>query len=61
MKTADVRKKSQTDLVKHLHELVAELREFRFGMAGGAKKNIRRARTVRRDIARVKTVLNEQQ
>ena len=61
MKTADVRKKNRTDLVKLLHELATELREFRFGMAGGAKKNIRRARTVRRNIARIKTVLNEQQ
>lgn len=60
MKTTDVRKKGRTESVKLLHELTAELREFRFGMAGGAKKNIRRARTIRRDIARIKTVMNEQ-
>ena len=60
MKTSDVRKKSQDELKKLLNELSQELREFRFGMSGGQKKNIRRARTLRADIARIKTVLNEQ-
>jgi len=60
MKATDVRKKSETDLKKLLGELTAELREFRFGMSGAQQKNIRRARNVRREVARIKTVLNEQ-
>lgn len=59
MKAQDVRKKSPADLQKLREELTVELREFRFGMSGGQKKNIRRARTLRKDIARIKTILNE--
>ena len=59
MKAQDVRKKSQTELKKLREELTAELREFRFAMSGGQKKNIRRARTIRKDIARINTILNE--
>ena len=40
-------------------ELKEELREFRFAMSGGQKKNIRKGRELKRDIARVKTILNE--
>lgn len=59
MKAQDVRKKSPADLKKLREELTTELREFRFGMSGGQKKNIRRARTLRKDIARINTILNE--
>lgn len=59
MKVQDIRKKSPTDLKKLHTELSEELREFRFGMSGGQKKNIRRARTIRKDIARINTILNE--
>lgn len=59
MKTSDIRKKTATELTKLLGELKEEVRDFRFSMSGGAKKNVRRARTVRRDIARIKTILTE--
>ncbi len=59
MKPADVRKKSTQDLEKLLTELESELREFRFSMSGGKTKNVRRARVVRHDIARVKSVIGE--
>lgn len=59
MKAKDLRKKSFNDLTKELTELQTELREFRFGMSGGRTKNVRRAREVRRAIARIKTVLKE--
>ena len=59
MKPADIRKKSRHDIEKLLHELEAELREFRFGMSGGRTKNVKRARAIRRDIARIKTILSE--
>lgn len=59
MKAIDVRKKSPTELKKLYSELIAELREFRFGMSGGQKKNIRHARTIHKDIARIQTVLKE--
>ncbi len=59
MKPGDVRKKATGELEKLLSELEGELREFRFGMSGGRTKNVRRARVVRHDIARVKTVIRE--
>lgn len=59
MKTQDVRKKSEQDLKKLLHELSEEVREFRFAMSGGAKKNVRKGRELKHTIARIKTVLQE--
>ncbi len=59
MKAKDIRKKSGADLKKELGELETELREFRFGMSGGRTKNVKRARTIRKDIARIKTVMSE--
>lgn len=59
MKAKDIRKKSAADLTKELAELETELREFRFGMSGGRTKNVKRARTIRKDIARIKTVMSE--
>ncbi|MDE2078879.1 MAG: 50S ribosomal protein L29 [Patescibacteria group bacterium] len=59
MKPADLRKKSTEEVTKLVHELEGELREFRFGMSGSRTKNIRKARELRHDIARAKTVLTE--
>lgn len=59
MKTADVRKKNPTELAKLLSELEAELRMFRFGMSGSHTKNVRASRAMKKDIARIKTILNE--
>ena len=57
MKIADIRKKNKEELTKLLAELSAEVREFRFGMTGGRTKNVRRSRELRKDIARIKTIL----
>ncbi|MES2014596.1 MAG: 50S ribosomal protein L29 [Patescibacteria group bacterium] len=59
MKAIDVRKKSDTELTKLMGELESELREFRFGMSGGRTKNVRLARKIRADIARIKGVMTE--
>lgn len=58
MKPADMRKKSPEELKKLLHDLQTELREFRFGMSGGRTKNVKRARAIRADIARINTILS---
>ena len=60
MKTIELRKKNPADLKKLLAELEAELREFRFGMTGGRTKNVKQGRALRKDMARVMSVLNEQ-
>ncbi len=59
MKAKDIRKKSGADLKKEMGELVTELRELRFGMSGGRTKNVKRARAIRKDIARIKTVMSQ--
>lgn len=59
MKPNDIRKKTAADLRKTVAEMEAELRDFRFGMSGGRTKNVRRARTIRKDIARIKTILTQ--
>lgn len=59
MKTADIRKKKPEDRAKLLAELESELRAFRFGMSGSHTKNVRKARALRKDIARLKTVMHE--
>ncbi|MEN9390034.1 MAG: Ribosomal protein [Candidatus Parcubacteria bacterium] len=59
MKAKDVRTKKPADLLKQKAELEAELRDWRFGNAGSRSKDVRKARKVRKDIARINTVLNE--
>lgn len=59
MKAKDIRKKNSDELKKDLAELTSELREFRFGMSGGRTKNVKRAREIRRVIARINTILSE--
>lgn len=59
MKAQDVRKKSTVELQKLLGELEAELRAFRFGMSGARTKNVRKSRSVKADVARIKLVIGE--
>lgn len=61
MKAIDVRKKTDSELMKALGELEIELREFRFGMSGSRTKNVRKARGIRADIARIKLVMAERE
>ena len=60
MKASDLQKKGAPELNKMLVELEGELREFRFGTSGARTKNVKRARAIRKDIARIKTVLSAQ-
>ncbi|MEE8516253.1 MAG: 50S ribosomal protein L29 [Alphaproteobacteria bacterium] len=57
MKAADVRAKSQDELKTELMELKKEALNLRFQKASGQLENTARVRSVRRDIARIITVL----
>lgn len=57
MKTKDLEKKKDADLVKLLKEKREALREFRFGVASGSS-NTSQASALRRDIARILTEQN---
>jgi len=58
MKTTDLRKKNETELHKLLTEQESELRSIRFGTSSGGTKNVKKARSIRKDIARIKTILH---
>lgn len=59
MKTAQLRKKSKSDLKKILQDSRERLRVLRFDLAEGKIKNIREVRKVKRGIARILTLLKE--
>ena len=61
MKAADVRAKTVDELVERLDNLGREIFNLRFQRANGQLENTTRVRQVRRDIARIKTVLGERQ
>ena len=59
MDAADLRTKSEDELKDQLAELRKEAFNLRFQAASGQLENTARVRQVRRDIARVNTVLGE--
>ncbi len=59
MKTADLRAKSPDELKQSLLDLRKEQFNFRFQKSTGKVENTSLIRVVRRDIAKVKTLLNE--
>lgn len=58
---AELRDLNDTDLVDRLKESKEELFNLRFQMATGQLDNNRRLRTVRREIARIYTVMRERE
>ena len=61
MKIEDVRAKNDGELETELLALKKEQFNLRFQRATGQLENSARIRSVRRDIARVKTVLNQRE
>ena len=59
MKAEDLRNRTADELRDELRNLKKEAFNLRFQGAGGDLQNTDRIRQVRRDTARVKTVLNE--
>lgn len=59
MKANDVRQMNSQELGEKLTELKAELFNLRFQLATGQLDNPMRIRTVRKDIARVNTIMRE--
>ena len=57
----ELRELTDEELVDRLRESKEELFNLRFQMATGQLDNNRRVRTVRREIARIYTVLNERE
>ena len=59
MKIAEIRNLSANELVEKLNELKAELFHLRFQHAINQLENPHKIADVKKDIARVKTLLNE--
>ena len=60
MKTSDLRAKSQDELRTELANLKKEQFNLRFQGAAGQLENTARVRDIRRDVARILTILGEQ-
>lgn len=60
MKASDLRAKSQDELRDELVSLKKEQFNLRFQAASGQLENTARVRQVRRDVARIQTILAEQ-
>ena len=61
MKAKEVRQLSDAELKNKLNELKAELFNLRFQLATGQLDNPSRIKQVRKDIARVKTIMRERE
>ncbi len=61
MKAQEFRVMSKEELLKKEKELKEELFALRFQNALGRLENVRRIREVKRDIARIKTILREKE
>lgn len=59
MKVEDLRQKSDDELNRQVLDLRKEAFNLRFQRASGQLENTARVRQVRRDIARIKTVLHQ--
>ncbi|MCD6270933.1 50S ribosomal protein L29 [bacterium] len=61
MKAKELRQKTIEDLRKLERELRERLRGLRFDLASGKVKNVRELREVKKDIARILTVIREKE
>lgn len=61
MKAKEIRELTEQELNEKIHELKEELFNLRFQLATGQLDNPMRIRQVRKDIARVKTIMRERE
>ena len=61
MKVAEVRQKTPDELTEQLRSLRREALNLRFQRASGQLEATSRVREVRRDIARIQTIMNQRQ
>ena len=59
MKMIELKKTEDTALAKLISEKRKASRLFRFGVAGSKAKNVKEGRTLRKDIARILTLMKE--
>lgn len=59
MKTSEIRKMSKEDILKKITELKSELFDLRMKQATGNLEKPHKINELRKDVARLKTILNE--
>jgi len=59
MKISELRQKPKTELDKMFLELSEKIGKLNFDLVSGKVKNVREIRGIRKDIARVMTIMNE--
>lgn len=59
MKPEELRKKDKEQLKELLKKKKEKLQEVKNNLSSGRVKNVKEARTLRKDIARILTILNE--
>ncbi len=59
MKASELRTKSEAELQQEMNLLKDELFNLRFKQATGSLENTARLKTVKKEIARIKTILGE--
>ncbi len=57
MKISEIKQKSQNELRRILAEKQEKLRQLRFDLTSGKVKNVREIRQIKKDIARILTIL----
>ena len=58
MKKTDFKTKNKTDLVNLFKEKKEDIRNFRFGLSGSKTRNVKEGKKLKKEIARILTVLN---
>ena len=61
LKLSEIRELSHEDIEKRLDETKEELFNLRFQNATGQLDNYKRIKDLKRDVARIKTILREQE
>jgi len=61
MKASEIRQKTRAELQKELNELKSELFKLRFQLATNQLENPMLLKDVKRNIARIKTVMRERE
>jgi len=57
MKVSEIKQKSKKELQRLLRNDQDKLRQLRFNLASGKVKNVREIRQIKKDIARILTIL----
>jgi len=59
MKIIELRKKDKKELEKTVQELTKKMSDLRFKFASGKLKNVKEISSVRKEVARILTILKE--